>query len=484
MKNEKIKEKDGKMPLWLKLICVLGLAFLGYKGYDTWKLNVAKKDWMSPTPTVNAITKQEFEDYAVGLIYEVPEEDQKAYLEAAKTKYETYKHLGATQTATGVWNPEYYLTPREDVIARGNSAPTDMLNEDMSLRYPDMFYGFIIHDENLTGENSKKWVNSCDNDDFFSCQFRKEKNMTGKMNQIFYVEKEFNNGMKIHEHYGSTMENSYMGCVNGAVGQDYPEAELFRRAVKSDFYKPDKEIGVVRTIFQYMFATTGSSTDPYDSAYHDMYNNGSSYDFNEVKEIDLFPEKYNDVKNWEDTYGVYYYPTAVWKVDNNTIVVDIAIANGDRMCHDDMYEILSKLNQSNTHLGNNSSTQLYPPQLLESDTYLVMGRFFDAKDITNGIVPEYGVHVLNYKSIDDWQNGLWIMHDRSTYVFNDKAKEFLKEFYNILEKQLETNNNLSTKKMIQQAANKTGVLYQDALNIYATHYSYSFLDSYSSLHWQ
>lgn len=482
MENEKIKEKEGKMPLWAKLICVLGLAFLGYKGYETWQLSIAKKDFVSPAPTVDAITKESFEDLPVGLIYEVPEDLQKQYKEAAIAKYETYKHLGAQQEGSiAISQPEHYLTTREDVIVRNNSKPSDMLNEDMSLRYPDMFYGFIIHDESITGALSKEIVKAYSGG---SADFKNEKSMAKKMNQIFYVEKEFNNGMTIHQHYGSTMENSYMGYVNGATGQDYPEAELFRRAVKSDFYKSDKEIGVVRTIFQYMFATTASSGDAYAAAYHDMENNGSSYYFNEVKEIDLFPEKYNDVENWEDTYGVYYYPTAVWKVDDNTIVVDIAVENGNRMAVGDMYEILTKINQANAHSGNNSSTQLYPYQELKEDTYLVMGRFFDAQNITNGIVPEYGTCVLNYKNIGDWTNGAWSSHERGTYVFNDKAQKFLKEFYDILEKELKTNNDLSTKKMIQQAAKKTGISYQDALNIYATHYTLSFLNNMSGISWQ
>ena len=482
MEKEKVK-KEGKMPLWATLIIIASLCFIGYKGYETYQLSIAKKDFVSPTPTLDAISKQDFEDLPVGLIYEVPEEDQKAYLEAAKAKYETYKHLGATQEGSIASNqPEHYLAAREDVIVRNNSQPSDMLNDDMSLRYPDMFYGFIIHDENITGALSKEIVDIYSDG---SADFKSEEKMANKMNQIFYVEKEFNEEMTIHQHYGGTMESSYMGYVMGATGEDYPEAELFRRATVSDFFKSDKEIGVVRTIFQYMFfANYGSQGDPYGAAYHDMYNNGSSYYFNKVDSIDLFPEKYNDVENWEDTYGVYYYPTAVWKVDNNTIVVDIAVVNGDRMASGDRYEILAKINQANTHLGNNSSTQLYPSQELNEDTYLVMGRFFDAENITNGIVPEYGTHVLNYKNIGNWTNGACSKHDRGTYVFNDEAKEFLKEFYDILEKELEANNDLSTQKMIQQAAKKTGISYQDALNIYATQYTFCFLTNMSSINWQ
>lgn len=490
------ENKKKKLKKTLLTCLLIGGCYLGYKIYQYVEMqNLIKNGIVSPEPTLEAVDQKTFEELPVGVIYEVPEELQNQYLNSAKAKYEKYKDLGPQQTATDLWNPDHYATEREDVVVRGNKKPSDMLNDDMSLRYPDMFFGFIIHDENITGSRSEVWESYATNQP--NLDFRYDGAMADKMNQIFYVEDQYlNGGINFAKAYGKNKEDLgdfYKTQLNDAnVNAPHnPVLQSVVRGIESGFYG-DNSNKDVKTLFSYMYMSGNPSLDQYDTAYHYMNNSYSSYYYNEVTKIDLLPEKYNDVKNLDDTCPVYFYPTKVWKIDNNTIVVDINVVNGDRMTFDDITEILTKFHQANRAydeiiLMNDESRPIddFIPYIeLEDDTYLVLGRFFDAEGITNGIMPEYGTFVLNYQKIGDWYNGTTTYNERGLFVFNKKAKEFLSEFYDILEEELNNNGKPSTQKMIKQAAKKVGISYQDGLNIYATHYSLSTMNNNSSVQWQ
>lgn len=470
-KEKEIKQKknhDGL--LWIITIALLIGGTVGYYFVNDYLTEKKKQEFietglMSPDPVQEAISETTWEELPVGLIYEVPEELQEEYLGYAKAKYEKYKDLGPQQRVSEYTDvPLVYLEKREDVIPRYNEKPSDMLNNDFSLRYPDMFFGFIIHDEKITGNDSKYLATSENRNAQFGENFVQD-----KMNQILFVEDYYSNGGRL---YGNeTLARKYLGSANG--GQiKRPQQYATARSLKSGFLEEKKN--VVDGIFEYMF-TAGNVVwnDAYQDAYEIMAIKNTEY-FKEADNIDDFPEKYNDVDSWEDSYPVFYYPTKVWKIDNNTIVVDFEVVNGDRMASADMYEILAKLIQSNqTTVSKNLDFANYETIEYSENMYMVLGRFFDSEDITNGLLAEHGTHILNYTTLNNWYNGCWPFMDRGTYVFNDKAKDFLSDFYDLLENDLNSGKIPSTRQLLKKAASMNNISYNDAMSIYSSYYVYA-----------
>ena len=460
---EKKEKRNKVIKKVLAVTAVLAIAggagYFGYLKYEEQKGIDA--GYVSPEPTLPAIDQQTFEELPQGVIYEVSEEDQQKYLEAAKAKYEAYKHLGAQQT-TDFQKPEIWQAEREDVTPRRNEKPSDMLNDDMSLRYPDMFYGFVIHDESITSSARKNATLNRDE------EYNSNNTAVNKMNQILWVEDYYNNGGKIFQNY-SSLERKYQGYVNGeAPSKNAPYMQIINRAIKANYFESDKEQGVVNTLFDY-FAFPLSAMDGqdwYDIAFDCAAITNNTY-FNEAKNIIGFDEKYNAFNEMPETNPVFYYPTRVWKLDENTIVVDIQVEGADNLSRYDMYEILAKLTQGNI-TKKSESFSIFNKPTVSDEEYLVMGRFFNS-DLTQGIMPDLGTYPINYFGY----NFYYVGNDGTygnLYVFNDKAKEFLKDYYSILRNRLDNDETPSTREMLKKAAKQNNISYDDAMGIYVTHF--------------
>lgn len=471
-KREK-REKRNKVILTLLTVLIIGstAGHFGYQHYLTQKEYQEGIDagYISPEPILDAIDQKTFEDLPVGLIYEVSEEDQMKYLEAAKAKYEKYGHLGALQEVTTL-KVGTYLDKREDATPRRNEKPSDMLNQDFSLRYPDMFYGFVIHDDTKT----KLWT-----DDVYPAmidELQKYDRVSRAMNIILFMEDYYKNNNKA-EKQDSAFDSRYHRIINKCEYlSDHPFYTVVSLALESGFLPTSKEQGIVKTLFTNLAIPTlgyGVYGDQYEIAYNENFNKPGVIDtfdyFHEADNVKGFINKYNVIDEVEETYPVFYFPTKVWKVDNNTIIVDIQIENANNMNMFDTFEILAKLVQSNL----TKITEVYEeyewPEYDKGNTYLVMGRFFNS-DLTQGVMPDMGFYPINYFGVGKG----WFIGDNGLkgnyYVFNDKAQDFLRDYYSILKETLEADKTPFTRNILKEAAKKNNISYNDAMEIFITHY--------------
>ena len=469
IQNETEKDKDnGKIPTRFKILVLAFLLFLG--GIWAWNRRYRFFDpTISPKPTLEAITQEQFEELPVGLIYKMSQEEKDQYYALAKQKYEQYKDLGPQQVDSGyMYNPENYAAKRMDATERPNTCPSDMLNEDSSLRYPDMFYGFIIHDESITGKTSKAIAGSRKGPfDYWN----------EKANQILFVEDYYLNGGKTSKNAG-TFEWEYIGNANSEGQGMLPESKLINKAYKSGFMQLDSS-NIIRSIFNSMAIPTSYTLDAYDTAKTIVAIDLSDYFHEADGLLEELPEKYNDVANWPNSNPVYYFPTKIWKVDNNTIMVDIQIEGGDRMTGDDMFEMMAKINQSNIGEGEKEGNGRVK---YTDDKYIVFARFFNS-DITQGMIPDFGIQTVNYNAIGSWMNGLQSTADHGTFVFNNQAKDILRDIYKEFKTILDAGQTPSTRNVVQEVANKHGVSYVDALNIYVSHYCLSTDQCTTAVQW-
>ena len=154
MDNEKETKKNKKIKL---STIIIGLALVAALGGGIWWTFIGSKP-QGPDlvePEKEAITQESFEELPVGLIYEFSEEEQQAFLELAKKNYEEYGDKAPDMW--GVFNSdEFFYEERWGITRKNNTNPTEMLNEDGSLRYPDGFYGFVVsnRDYNLQAQEN------------------------------------------------------------------------------------------------------------------------------------------------------------------------------------------------------------------------------------------------------------------------------------------------------------------------------------------
>ena len=463
-KREK-SEKRNKVILALLVVLAIG-GVAGYFGYQYYLTQKGISDgYISPEPTLPPIEQKTFEELPVGVIYEVPEELQEQYLKAAKAKYEKYKDLGSQQEMT-VNHPGNFLEKREDVTPRRNEKPSDMLNDDMSLRYPDMFYGFVIHNQEKTQEG-EDW--------FFEVPlrlFKEENTASNKMNQILFIEDYYKNNGKIGEFYQNRggFDKEYFNGITDSSLSKYPYLTTVELAINSGLIKLSKDQGILKTLFTTMYFPSLGYTgeDQYDIAKRIMYNHTTEH-FKEADNVKGFIDKYNARDELPDTYPIFFYPTKVWKIDEKTIVVDIQVDGARGMNMFDTFEMLTKLVQANLTTITEEYEVYEYPEYNKDNTYLVMGRFFNS-DLTQGILPDLGYYPINYFGLDSTFIGDSSFLKGNFYVFNEKAEGFLRDYYSILKEKLENNEMPSTREMLKQAAKENNISYNDAMEIFITHY--------------
>lgn len=476
LKKEKTAKRNKVILTLLAVLIVGGTA--GYFGYQHYLTQKGINDgYISPEPTLPAIDQKTFEELPVGVIYEVPEELQEQYLKAAKAKYEKYKDLGPQQMVT-LSHPGNYLETREDVTPRRNEKPSDMLNEDMSLRYPDMFYGFVIHDQELTQEGEDRFYLS------FRETYKEDNTCSNKMNQILFVEDYYSNGGKIaYNAFPGGFDQEYLEYLTGSDISNYPYITTTKLAIDSGLMKLSKDQGILKTLFTTMYfpALAYTGEDQYDTAKRIMQIHNTQY-FHEADDVEGFSDKYNARNEVEDIYPIFFYPTKVWKIDDKTIVVDIQVENANNMNKFDTFEMLTKLVQANLTTITEEYEVYEFPDYDKENTYLVMGRFFNS-DLTQGILPDLGYYPINYFGLDSTFIGGSGYLNGNYYVFNDKAKEFLRDYYSILKEKLANDETPSTREMLKQSAKENNISYDDAMDIFITHYVQSTKIAGSGVDW-
>ena len=464
MEKEKTNKKK-KLVLGALAVLLLGGGIFGYKMYQNYQMQQLIDGGMaSPEPTLPAIDQKTFEELPVGVIYEVPKELQEQYIEAAKAKYEKYGHLGPQQKSFfGNANMHDQLKAREDITPRDNNEPSDMLNDDMSLRYPDMFYGFIIHDDNLEGVN----VDSLANKRYDG--YREYNSVARAMNSILYIEDYYTNNGKIGN-MSKSLESEYLAELSLSQLPRHASLQMMKEAMKSGLIESSKNADMIYLLFKYMayHTTIGlNGINVYGSAHSMMAVDNIDY-FHEADGITVDDAlKYDVSKECTEAMPVFYYPVRVWKVDNNSIVVDIQMENGGHLQTADVLEIYVKLSQSNL---SDESKEYKTGDIIEysSDKYVVYGRLFNS-DITQGVLSEYGSFPINYKSLGVQSLDYTTCHGL-TYVPNEKAENLLRDFYTEVKEQLEVKKSPSTKEILRSVAKKNGIPYNDALAIYGTYY--------------
>lgn len=454
-----------KLILCILAVLLLGGGIFGYKMYQDKKQQDIANGLVSPEPTLPAIDQKTFEELPVGVIYEVPEELQNQYLQAAKAKYEKYGYLGQQQKFIyGKANMPDQLKEREDVTPRDNNEPSDMLNDDMSLRYPDMFYGFIIHDDSLEGLTVDTYANNRYEN------YKNNNSVSNMMNKILFIEDYYSKGGKISERRG-TLENEYLSELSSYAGlKRYPSLQMMKEAIKSGLIESSNDADVNYLLFKYLAYHNmigNNDIDIYNIAHSMMKVDNNSY-FHEADGISIDNAlKYDVAEECTDAIPVYYYPVRVWKIDNNSIVVDIQVENGGHLQTEDILEIYVKLSQSNL---SDASKEYKTGDVIEysDDKYVVYGRLFNS-NITQGILSEFGSYPINYKALG-MQTLANITHHGLSFVPNEKAENLLNDFFTEVREQLDNGETPSTKDILKAVAKKNDIPYKDALAIYGTYY--------------
>ena len=427
-------------------------------------------------PEKEAISQDEFEQMPVGLIYEFSEEEQQEFLELAKQNYEEYgdkaTDLSENYDLTGDENFNYDI--RWGITRKNNTNPTEMLNEDGSLRYPDGFYGFVVSDRSyndkvyeLIPEGNEEYPNA---------------DITAKVNMFLNVENYYliqnngvggaysENGHALSVFYGTDWNNYLYDYLtsnddnedNTALGMLINDTtrNLLKRAVDSKFL--DAENMNTNKIFELMYAPQ-IYPDPYELA--DEFRIGEHQIYKLVDTLETIPSAYNIIDEIPDENVSYYFPTKVWKIDNNTIVVDVQVENGEMLGLYEIEEINRKMSQANTTVTVDSNDEI--PEI-KDDTYVVYARLFNS-DITQGVMPDYGVDIVNYIQCSDKAEYISSMLGY-TYVYNETAENILRYYYSQVKTLMGAGNPISSQDILEKAANEYGISYHDAVNIWGAYY--------------
>ena len=489
MQENEVKAKKIGKSKWTILFLVGVLAGGSIYFFTKGGNKILQPTYTPPVVNKETITQEEFENLPVGVIYEFSEEEQKQFLEEAKKKYETYKdampeahsevcvaekenefdcyydvnepiqysenksfhNYDGAYYHSGV-NQDIVYWPRPDVIRRKNESPTDMLNNDGSLKYPDGFYGYVTYSDSYKksfGESSYTGLATGDN-------------ITDKVNQIllyedYYLTNEMTNG-NIHggweDFVKSKLNANYEGYSNASI--------LEQRFLKSEL--ASQKLNGTKSFIDLMFANNYES-DAYQIAKEYSKRDLSSYSV--VNYVENIPSKYNIYDSVPKEGVAYYYPTKIWKINNATIVVDVRIDDGELLSKHDVAEIQGKIMQSNTESWNFWNDK----PVVSTGKYMVFARYFN-EDMTQGLIPDFGVEMVNYGSSGN--NGIladfdWILY-ASDYAYNDIAKDVVRRYYAILSEKYSNGESFSSKEILTQVSNETGVPYMDALNIWASYY--------------
>lgn len=485
MQENEVKAKKSGKSKWIILFLVGVLAGGSIYFFTKGGNKIFQPTYTPPVVNKETITQEEFENLPVGVIYEFSEEEQKQFLEEAKKKYETYKdampeahsevcieieegkyecHYEVNEPIQYAQNKSYmtgnencfsgvrqdisYLS-RPDVIRRKNESPVDMLNNDGSLKYPDGFYGYVAYDNSFKDYGSKGLTTG--------------DNITDKVNQIL-----------LYEDYYLT-NNVANGNVRGEW-MDFAKNKLKENqerysssSVLTDKYLKSslasQEFSGTRSLVDYMFANDYEA-DAYQVAKEYSKRDLSAYSI--VDYMENVPSKYNVFDSIDKAGVAFYYPTKIWKINNNTIVVDIRIDDGELLKIYDVAEVQGKIMQSNTEAWDMWEDHSVACAV---NKYTVYARFFN-EDMTQGLIPDFGTSLVNYGSCGD--NYILADFDRilysSDYAYSDAAKDIVRRYYAILSEKYSNGESFSSKEILTQVSNETGVPYMDALNIWASYY--------------
>ena len=418
-----------------------------------------------------AITPESFAEMEKGVIYEITEEEKEFYLDYAKALYEEYKHVGVAQKEGGSSGNKIYYQIREDVQRRKNEKPEDMLNSDGSLKHPEAFTGFVISNRHYAFDYAVPG-----RDDSWTSP---KTNVNRKANAFLLTEEfylTYNNGNEKNYSEEECLfvipsseewKESTLESLNFSVDNPNGQNTLILKMINAGFF--DTENKYTNKIFEMLAAGDWNSNirvqNAYDIAATWMFDPaGESI----VDGLENIPEKYNIVNKLPDENVTYFYPTKVWKIDNNTVVVDICIVNGDMLDPIDTNEIVAKIVQSNT--TKEISYYSSDGSIDQKDDYVVYARYF-FEDLTQGVFPDGGVSIVNYGTADSWNlvDGMGSGLGGYTYVFNEKAKDVLRGYWGTVAKKLETGEKIDTQAILKVVAKEEGIPYKDALNIWATY---------------
>lgn len=423
---------------------------------------------------IEQITQEEFEKLDKGVIYEFSNEEKESFLNYAHVLYEEYKHVGTPQQGGGS-NADYvYYSIREEVVRHKNKKPENMLNLDGSLKYPEAFTGFVISnrmqsfDKEVPGRDDS-WTSSKTNVNYKANAFL--------LTEKFYLT--YNNGNEKNYKKEKALfsinsnedwYNEFQKLLNNSINM-YPNARntLPMKMLQNGFFS--KENKYTNKIFEILAAgnwdgiDTAGICNSYDVAAYLMNDASGEYFINYLENI---PQKYNIIDDIPDENVSYFYPTKVWKIDNNNIIVDICIDNGDMLDPVDVNEIKAKIVQSNT-VGKISGFQT-DGTISNKEDYVVYARYF-FDDLTQGVFPDGGVSIANYSCAEGWSLGRNSGFDLGgyTYVFNEKAKDVLRDYWGTVANKLEKDEIIDTQKILKNVAKKQNIPYKDALNIWATY---------------
>lgn len=417
-----------------------------------------------------AITPESFVEMDKGVIYEITEEEKESYLDYAEKLYKAYKHVGVAQKDGGSNGIETYYQIREDVVRRRNEKPEDMLNADGSLKNPEAFTGFVISNKKYAFDYAVPG-----RDDTWTSP---KTNVNIKANSYLLIEDfllTYNNGNKnfFNEDEGIFAINSpevWREASIDALKMDISaydgQNSLILKMLEAGFFEGENKY--TNKIFEMLAA--GRWDNPHNI--QSGYDVAASWIYNRrgeaiVEGLENIPEKYNVIDELPDENVTYFYPTKVWKVDDNTIVVDICIKNGDMLDTIDTKEIVAKIVQSNT-MGEISP---YKNQSDLRDDYVVYARYF-YDDLTQGVYPDGGISIVNYATADGWDlvSGMGGGLGGYSYVFNDKAKDVLRGYWGTVADKLANNEKIDTLSILKDIAKKENIPYKDAINIWATHF--------------
>ena len=469
--QDEVKEPEKKKS-WKKWGILLAIALVCGGGWFIYDSTKPKPVILEPTKP--AITKETFDELPVGVIYEYSEEEKKEFIEYAKQKYNDFGSYPTMQSRFWPSEPSdfnnFFYEQRPDIARRSNKSPEEMLNDDFSLRYPDAFTGFTISSKKNNGDYYDWDVDSI-----------RDVDINERVNQFLNVEEYYLvhnkggggsafSGDRTNPWYSdnySTAWNEYLRkrVLPNIRGYSGTPGILTQRALESGLF--NKENLNTNKIFELMYTATTAYPEAYEIA--DSFRVGGHWLTPLVTELESVPSAYDVVDQLPEDIVVYFYPTKVWKVDNNTIVVDVQIDGCDCLGTLDTNEITMKIIQSNTDDELNANKGIASIPKMTDDTYIVYVRLFNS-DLTQGFFPDYGVGVANYSHTDDWGLPLLSRQEGFVYSYNQTAQNVLRQYYAKVKELFETNMSISTKQILTEVASNNGISYHDAVNIWGTYY--------------
>lgn len=468
--QDEAKELEKKKS-WKKWGTLLAIALVCGGGWFIYDSTKPKPVILEPTKP--AITKETFDELPVGVIYEYSEEEKKEFIEYAKQKYNDFGSYPTMQSKLWTSEPsdfdKSFYEQRPDVARRSNQSPEEMLNDDFLLRYPDAFTGFTISSKKNNGDYYDWDVDSI-----------RDVDINERVNQFLNVEEYYLIHNKGGGGYDFTADKKYPSCDNYAeawdqfmdeytltsiIGNSGTPGFLTKRAYKSGLF--NKENLNTNKIFELMYTATTAYPEAYELA--DLFRTGGHWLTPLISGLENVPSAYDVVDQLPEDVVVYFYPTKVWKVDNNTIVVDVQVDGCDCLGALDTNEIFMKIIQSNTNDELNAYKSTASIPTMTDDSYIVFMRLFNS-DLTQGFLPDYGIGVANYSHTDAWGLPLLSKQEGFVYSYNQTAQNVLRQYYAKVNELFDANMPISTKQILTEVASNNGISYHDAVNIWATYY--------------